>query len=59
MIAAPNGVSRLGLAYTFRTAAFRNHHGKALEASGKARLLWASPFRPTVPGTDIYTDQLW
>ena len=34
-------------------------HGKALDAGGKARLLWAGPFRPTVPGTDTYTDQLW
>lgn len=21
--------------------------------------LWVSPFKPTIPGTDIYTDQLW
>ena len=34
-------------------------HGKALDASGKAKLLWAGPFRPTAPGTDLYTDQLW
>jgi hypothetical protein len=27
--------------------------------SGKARLLWASPFIPTIPGTDTYADQLW
>jgi hypothetical protein len=33
-------------------------HGAALEASGLARLLWASPFLPTIPGTDTYTDQL-
>jgi hypothetical protein len=26
---------------------------------GKARVVWASPFIPTVPGTDTYTDQLW
>src|SRR3981189_1909886 len=29
MITAPNGVSRLQLAYTFRTAAPRNHYGKS------------------------------
>ena len=34
-------------------------HGEELEATGLARLLWASPFIPTVPGTDTYTDQLW
>lgn len=30
-----------------------------LEADGLGRLLWSSPFRPTIPGTDTYTDQLW
>jgi hypothetical protein len=34
-------------------------HGERLAASGRGRLAWAAPFRPTVPGTDIYTDQLW
>jgi hypothetical protein len=30
-----------------------------LEASGRAHLQFASPFIPTVPGTDQYTDELW
>jgi hypothetical protein len=30
-----------------------------LEADGLATLLWSSPFRPTIPGTDTYTDKLW
>ncbi len=34
-------------------------HGAALEASGLGRLLWASPFIGTIPGTDTYTDGLW
>ncbi len=34
-------------------------HGAELEASGKGRLLWSSPFIPTVVGTDTYTDELW
>jgi hypothetical protein len=33
--------------------------GKELEASGTGRVLFASPFLPTVPGTDRYTDELW
>ena len=33
--------------------------GEDLERSGRARLVWASPFVPTVPGTDTYTDRLW
>ncbi len=32
--------------------------GEDFERSGLARLLWASPFIPTIPGTDTYTDQL-
>jgi hypothetical protein len=32
---------------------------KALDASGKARTLFAGPFIPTIPGTDTYSDQLW
>jgi hypothetical protein len=28
-------------------------------AGGKAEILWASPFRPTVVGTDTYVDELW
>jgi hypothetical protein len=31
----------------------------ALKTSGLGSLLWASPFIPTVVGTDTYTDQLW
>ena len=30
----------------------------ALERSGNGRVVWMSPFRPTVPGTDLYADQL-
>jgi hypothetical protein len=33
--------------------------GAELEASGLGRVLFASPFLATVPGTDTYTDQLW
>ena len=32
--------------------------GEAFEKSGLGRMLWASPFVPTVPGTDRYTDEL-
>ena len=35
------------------------HLGEAYAAGGKAEVLWTSPFRPTVVGTDTYTDQLW
>ncbi|HEX6236549.1 MAG TPA: hypothetical protein VFZ68_05110 [Acidimicrobiales bacterium] len=35
------------------------HHADTLERSGRGLLRWASPFVPTVPGTDRYTDQLW
>jgi hypothetical protein len=31
----------------------------AVADSGLGRVLWASPFIGTVPGTDTYTDQLW
>ena len=31
----------------------------AVAGSGLGRVLWASPFIGTVPGTDTYTDQLW
>jgi hypothetical protein len=31
----------------------------ALGQSGLGRVVWASPFVGTVPGTDTYTDQLW
>jgi hypothetical protein len=30
-----------------------------LERDGLGRMLWTAPFIPTVPGTDLYTDQLW
>ena len=33
--------------------------GAEFEESGLGRLLFVSPFRSTVPGTDTYTDQLW
>ena len=33
--------------------------GAALEAEGLGSVLWSSAFRPTIPGTDTYTDQLW
>jgi hypothetical protein len=33
--------------------------GKQLDATGKARSIFAGPFIPTIPGTDTYTDQLW
>lgn len=32
---------------------------EALAADGLGEVLWSSPFRPTIPGTDTYTDQLW
>jgi hypothetical protein len=30
-----------------------------LRSDGLGDVLWAAPFIPTVPGTDIYADQLW
>lgn len=33
-------------------------HAKLVEASGTARVLWTGPFIPTIPGTDLYADQL-
>ena len=33
--------------------------GEDLKATGLARIVFASPWRPTVVGTDKYTDQLW
>jgi hypothetical protein len=33
--------------------------GDALESDGLGTVLWTSAFRPTIPGTDTYTDQLW
>jgi hypothetical protein len=40
-------------------AAQAAEQGEALEAAGLGKVLWSSPFRPTIPGTDTYTDQLW
>ncbi|MGH9029288.1 MAG: hypothetical protein ACRDV4_06710, partial [Acidimicrobiales bacterium] len=34
-------------------------HRRALEDSGKGRVVAALGFVPTIPGTDTYTDQLW
>jgi hypothetical protein len=34
-------------------------HRRALEGSGKGRVVAALPFIPTIPGTDTYTDMLW
>jgi hypothetical protein len=31
----------------------------ALSADGLGEVLWSSAFRPTIPGTDTYTDELW
>ncbi len=32
---------------------------EAIDGSGLAKVVLAAPFKPTVPGTDTYTDQLW
>ena len=32
---------------------------RSIEEAGLARIVFASPFLPTVPGTDTYTDRLW
>lgn len=34
-------------------------YAREIDASGLARVIFASPFFPTVVGTDTYTDQLW
>jgi len=34
-------------------------YAASLAASGEGVVRWASPFVPTVPGTDRYTDELW
>lgn len=34
-------------------------HCRALEGSGLARVVTALAFKPTIPGTDTFTDQLW
>jgi hypothetical protein len=31
----------------------------SVDAGGNSTVLWTAPFIPTIPGTDIYTDQLW
>jgi hypothetical protein len=33
--------------------------GNRIQATGLGHLVWVSPFVPTIPGTDTYTDQLW
>lgn len=33
--------------------------GRDLESTGLARVAFAAPWRPTIPGTDRYTDELW
>jgi hypothetical protein len=40
-------------------AAQAAEQGADLSAAGLGQVLWSSPFRPTVPGTDTYTDELW
>ena len=49
-----------------RTLLLRFGDGTPAEAAAQASLdgapatvLWSSPFRPTIPGTDTYTDRLW
>jgi hypothetical protein len=34
-------------------------YAATVAGSGTGSVRWASPFIPTVPGTDRYTDQLW
>lgn len=34
-------------------------YGERVAASGLAQVAWASPWLPTIVGTDTYTDQLW
>jgi hypothetical protein len=34
-------------------------YAEGLKANGEGVVRWASPFVPTVPGTDRYTDRLW
>lgn len=34
-------------------------YGQQIAASGLAKVAWASPWLPTIVGTDVYTDQLW
>jgi hypothetical protein len=36
-----------------------HHYAEAVAGSGTGTVVWASPFVPTVPGTDRYTDELW
>jgi hypothetical protein len=39
--------------------AHREMCGSAAQRDGVGRVVWTSPFLPTVPGTDTYTDHLW
>lgn len=41
-----------------RWARFEDH-ARALDGSGIGTHVWTSPFVPTIPGTDTYTDQIW
>ena len=34
-------------------------YARSLQEAGSGRVVFAAPFRPTVVGTDAYTDQLW
>jgi hypothetical protein len=34
-------------------------YAESLAGSGEGTVRWSSPFIPTIPGTDTYTDQLW
>jgi hypothetical protein len=34
-------------------------YAEAVDASGLGRVVFCAPFRPTIIGTDTYTDQLW
>jgi hypothetical protein len=38
--------------------AYRDY-GEAVDASGVGRVSFAAPFRPTIVGTDTFTDRLW
>jgi hypothetical protein len=33
--------------------------GERMEKAGIGKVIWASPFKPTIVGTDTYTDELW
>lgn len=62
------GLDRLGgclLELSFTTASpdrwWDEQHAAAdrLRVDGVGEVLWTAPFVPTIPGTDVYTDQLW